>query len=531
MEEFLNKDVLMDSFPFEFRGNQAWTMEQIAIAINKPEIKYIVLQAPTGSGKSPIAIALAEAATDAYILTSNKILQDQYVRDFDDLLADMRGRSNYKCLKSRGYDCSNAPCRVDKALRKVCSQEKACEYHHALNTAAIAKITSFNFAAAISFLNHTQNFKPRKILIVDEAHLIQDNLTNFIEFSISGDQIDKWSLLGHGACTIPVHETALEYLDWLKMILHNAVIREENFDGPSRVDVMIGNDITFDKLEQLVRKLKTIVGEIEAYGDNLVVDPVYTDEHKIAISKISFKPLDVSRYAEEKLFQFGEKTVLMSATIINYTEFIKSVGIKPEECAFIDVPSTFPKDNRPILKQYVGTLNYKNMQSSMPLIIERVADILRNHSKEKGIIHTHSYDTAKKLSVALQKEFGQRILFPEKSWKQAEILAQHAASKIPTVLMSPSMTEGVDLKDDLSRFQIIVKVPYPSLGDKIVAARMKRNEHWYAWKAMLTIIQAYGRSTRSETDYSVTYVLDGAFEQLIMRQRKGLPKWFLEAIL
>jgi Rad3-related DNA helicase len=337
--------------------------------------------------------------------------------------------------------------------------------------------------------------------------------------------------MGQGSFTIPVYNTAIEYLEWLKMLLNNATIKCENFTGPSKVDMMIGNILTYDQLEQLVRKLSTIVQEIAVYGDNLVVDPVFADDAKTIITKISFKPLDVSRYAEENLFKFGDKTILMSATIINYEEFIKSIGVKPDECVFIDVPSTFPKENRPIVNQYVGTLNYKNMQSSMPIIIDRVADILRNHKDEKGIIHTHSYDTAKKLSYALQKEFGNRILFPEKSAKQAEILAIHASSKSPTVLMSPSMTEGVDLKDDLARFQVIVKVPYPSLGDKIVAARMRQNEGWYGWKTLLTIIQAYGRATRSETDHSVTYILDAAFEQLMMRYKKSLPKWFTDAIL
>lgn len=531
MEEFVSKELLLKSFPFPFRGNQKWTMEQIADAINRHEIKYIVIAAPTGSGKSPIAIALANSITDSFILTSNKILQDQYVRDFDDYLSDMRGRSNYRCTKHPGYNCGNSPCRVDKTLRGVCAKEKSCEYHYALAAASIAKTASFNFAAAIAFMNHTIHFPKRKALIIDEAHLIQDNLTNFIEFGISSEQIDKWSLMGQGSFTIPVYNTAIEYLEWLKMLLNNATIKCENFTGPSKVDMMIGNILTYDQLEQLVRKLSTIVQEIAVYGDNLVVDPVFADDAKTIITKISFKPLDVSRYAEENLFKFGDKTILMSATIINYEEFIKSIGVKPDECVFIDVPSTFPKENRPIVKQYVGTLNYKNMQSSMPIIIDRVADILRNHKDEKGIIHTHSYDTAKKLSYALQKEFGNRILFPEKSAKQAEILAIHASSKSPTVLMSPSMTEGVDLKDDLARFQIIVKVPYPSLGDKIVAARMRQNEGWYGWKTLLTIIQAYGRATRSETDHSVTYILDAAFEQLMMRYKKSLPKWFTDAIL
>ena len=53
------------------------------------------------------------------------------------------------------------------------------------------------------------------------------------------------------------------------------------------------------------------------------------------------------------------------------------------------------------------------------------------------------------------------------------ILEEHLKGNRPTVLLSPSMEEGVDLKNELSRFQIICKIPYPYLGDKLVKQRMK----------------------------------------------------------
>jgi Rad3-related DNA helicase len=40
---------------------------------------------------------------------------------------------------------------------------------------------------------------------------------------------------------------------------------------------------------------------------------------------------------------------------------------------------------------------------------------------------------------------------------------------------------GLDLKDDLSRFQIITKVPYPDLGDRWIDAKRKINGQWYIW--------------------------------------------------
>lgn len=529
---FLSKEAILKSFPFSFRGNQEQTLNKLADAINREEIKYVILQIPTGGGKSPIAMSLANTKLDSFILTSNKMLQDQYTRDFPNDLNDLRGRSNYRCNTHQGFNCAGSPCRSTSQGRSQCAKERACEYHIALESASKGNTASMNFAAAISFLNYTPYFEHRSLLIIDEAHLIPDNLTNFIEFSVSSQQLNKLLPYGAGESgNIPNLATAQEYLPWLRILQGKIEDAVENFTAPNKVDIATGSTIKFEDVENFARKVGKIIEEITKHKDNLVVDQIYVDHKRTILDKISFKPIDVSRYAKDNLFKFAEKTVMMSATIINYKEFINSLGISEEEAVFIDVPSTFPKDNRPLIRNYVGQLNKNNLHALMPEVIKSIKEVLINHKNEKGIIHTHTYDIAKRIVQELNSEFGNRLLFPVNASKQTEILAMHAASKVPTVLISPSMTEGVDLKDDLSRFQIIVKVPYPSLGDKVVKARMERRPEWYGFRTLLTLIQAYGRSTRSETDSAVTYILDGAFEGLLSRNKKSLPIWFTEAII
>ena len=43
------------------------------------------------------------------------------------------------------------------------------------------------------------------------------------------------------------------------------------------------------------------------------------------------------------------------------------------------------------------------------------------------------------------------------------------------MLISPSLHTGLDLKDERSRFQIIVKVPYPNRNDKWIEAKRMRD--------------------------------------------------------
>ena len=89
---------------------------------------------------------------------------------------------------------------------------------------------------------------------------------------------------------------------------------------------------------------------------------------------------------------------------------------------------------------------------------------------------------------------------------------KHIHGKQPTVLLSPSMSEGVDLKGDASRFQILCKVPYPYLGDKLVKKRMYKWKWWYPLQTAKTIVQSVGRMVYviEDKEYSINlfYNLD-----------------------
>jgi hypothetical protein len=111
-----------------------------------------------------------------------------------------------------------------------------------------------------------------------------------------------------------------------------------------------------------------------------------------------------------------------------------------------------------------------------------------------------------------------------------EVIIEHVNSTKPTVLISPSLYLGLDLKDDLSRFQIITKVPYPDLGDRWINEKRKLSGQWYNWQTGLRLVQGYGRSVRSKDDWAITYVLDSGFGNFVNKNKNILPDWFTEAI-
>ena len=120
------------SFPFPtFRAGQREALEQAREAFEAGK-RFVVVEAPTGAGKSAIAVALAREARSAYVLTNQKILQDQYVNDFPDL-ALMKGRSNYDCLVAPTHAAA-APCIAGKRF-PACEE---CPYFTAKGVAMAA---------------------------------------------------------------------------------------------------------------------------------------------------------------------------------------------------------------------------------------------------------------------------------------------------------------------------------------------------------------------------------------------------------
>jgi ATP-dependent DNA helicase DinG len=70
-------DDFIKNFPLRtMRERQSYVLNEIAGFASG--YKYVVLEAPTGFGKSPVAIAVARTLGTSYICTSTKDLQTQY---------------------------------------------------------------------------------------------------------------------------------------------------------------------------------------------------------------------------------------------------------------------------------------------------------------------------------------------------------------------------------------------------------------------------------------------------------------------
>jgi Rad3-related DNA helicase len=217
----------------------------------------------------------------------------------------------------------------------------------------------------------------------------------------------------------------------------------------------------------------------------------------------------------------------MSATIISPEGFKQTVGLSDELTTYVTEESPFDPSNSPIVFSPAGSMSAKNIDNTLPLMKEMIEQILKEHNDEKGIIHTHSLKVANYLYNNIKNK---RLIIAHGADRD-KMLKKHMTSKQPTVLLSPSMAEGVDLKGDMSKFQILCKVPFPYLGDKLIRKKMNKWKWWYNTQTIRTIVQSVGRSIRSENDKAVTYILDSDWERIKQRSHDSFPKNFMKSYI
>jgi len=244
-------------------------------------------------------------------------------------------------------------------------------------------------------------------------------------------------------------------------------------------------------------------------------------------------PLTVTAMARELLSDSADFVVLSSAYLGHRSALAECLGLEEATVRSFASDSPFPLEQRRIDYRPVGALSKTTLARLEPTLFAEVAAILAAHPREKGLIHAPSYAAGRRLVADLAARapaLSRRLIWVESAEAKARALEQHRASPAPTVLVSPSLREGVDLPDDFLRFQVVTKMPYPDLGDPWTAARQERDPRWYALETAKALVQAYGRSCRHADDYGITYVLDGQFERFLTHYRALLPPWFLDAV-
>ncbi len=524
--------------------NKFWQHQLVALERMRTSTKrFTLLQGPTGSGKTLVIAAFQRLLKARFLYScTTKQLQSQFVDDFaydlhsQEYAVELRGRANYPTLRyshlfpkinvsmctskkeAHCRWCCNADCNPEGVKdgngEEICFAKLKCPYRVQKAKAVSSDLAVVNIALFLNEANFVGQFSGWPWLVIDECDQLESALMSHIELEITKRWIDRLSL------EPPARRTVAEsWIDWAQNVATPAVNNElDKLQSEYGVEDMRRQQ----ELERMKSKLEFFLKEV------MVTKWVFLagDDRWV------FKPVFVSRYADYHLWRHADRFILMSATIISPDEMAHSLGIPREEIEFIDLPSTFPQERRPIYFRPVANITKKTEAVERPKAIAALDEILDGCPTNKVLVHTVSYGYAQQ-TVRMSRHKHRMLTYDQAQDRQSKLDEFKKAGQ-GTVLVASSMDRGVDLPGDLCRVVVVMKMPYLNLGDKQISTRLhsdrKGGQLWFTVNAIRTLIQMTGRAMRSAEDRCDIYILDAQFGRVYRENKYLFPAWWRAAL-
>ena len=523
---------IYDEFPApSYRGAQEQALADIRDAF-EADNDVVLVRAPTGSGKSLLARAIAGCARtageseagepiDAYYTTPQVSQLDDVAGD--DLLADLkviRGKNNYDCILPGETDTpvDQAPCARERMFD--CQVQHRCPYFSDRAIAANNRIAAMTLAYFMQTAG-SDVFGPRDVLVIDEAHGLGNWAEMYATIDLGPDTVPIWD-----ACEPPDVDglaDAVKYADQLHTMAGRRLTEVRQ-----QAELSAEEAAERDKLVQLQSDLSWFS---EDYRDPESATTWVVDQPDGAGSRVTIKPMAPEKYLNHTVWGRASNFALLSATILNKDAFCANVGLAPDRVALVEVPHTFPVENRPLYDVSQGKMTYEAREQTIPRIAETLVRIMQAHPDEKGLVHCHSYAIQDQLQDYL-RDYGVhgRVRSHDSADRDAQLSTWKRVDD-PDVFLSVKMEEALDLEGDLCRWQLLCKAPYPNTRDSRVAARLEDDQWgWYYRSALRTVIQGCGRVVRAPEDYGATYLADTSLLDLFERARVDMPGWFADQV-
>lgn len=257
---------------------------------------------------------------------------------------------------------------------------------------------------------------------------------------------------------------------------------------------------------------------VSAVGDKYIVREInYTPKNGVIVT---FNCTKEDYMIYNYLLSNAPYKVFCSATVGDKDAYAENMGFRfdtdedDSKVKMSRIPSTFDFSKSPIYFYNHFKMSYIEKNKSFPILKKVIYSICeKKFANQRGMIQTGSYAFAKEIYNDASYNIKQRLLLYNNANEKNERISELKFYD-DGILIGPTLNEGIDLPDDMCRFIIILKVPYPSLASNLVKAKMKLFPQWYEYTTSNTIIQGIGRGIRNPKDYCTTYILDACFDKL-----------------
>ena len=462
----------------------------------------VLVEATTGFGKSGVAAGLT-CLTKGRVLILTKTLQltQQYLRDFP-FMTTLEGKDNFNCVLD-GHEetpVSRAPCSTGYE----CPIRSRCPYFVRAREARGAKVTVTSYAKAFS--SYLGEFA---LIICDEGHLLHNEIMNAFTIRLPYKEFRELDM------PVPPFGSIEEGARWAE---GKSALVERQLVGLKQV--LKKETTNHPDLRKRYHALRTVSFQLQKLADaNL--EAVWSIEPYKKVMML--RPLWPVHHADQLLLQ-GKKVVIQSATIPDGEYLARTLGLNSWE--HVKVGSSFDPERHPIYFWPAAKLQAKppDETDKMVAAIDRVLDY---YPKQRGIIHTVNMT----LTQAIGRKSRHRARFiVQGPGKKRGLCIDEFLKKQYSVLVSPSVTTGLDGKFELARFQIMAKVPFENQNQPSVAEKLEASPDWYSYECAFHIQQMAGRVMRDKWDYGETWILDEHFGWFLKRNGHLFGDWFKDAL-
>ncbi len=454
---------------------------ETAQKILNSKAKFVIVCAPTGSGKTAYAAYAADQDHKIISVVRTKSLQQQYVTGYN--FTSIYGKGNYECLEfgnqAELFDLPDKQamtadlCTVEDDNYHLCKAN--CPYQIDKQKFIASQSGIMNYPKFLLDRRLVEDFFP-DIIFLDEAHELTDIVTDFsgITFSWKSKRLKEY--------TDPIISKAPQPIalakgrNWLEDLYSNLI-------NQPAVHPKKGGDLYIYKWwERMKEKVDIVLASMDVEPHCWFIE---ADKYKFTC-----KPL-TSQFHFVNLFNKAPKIVMMSATI--QRQDIAALGI--EDYEFIQVPNTVPAKMRPVYDLGGPKVTAKMTLDDQKDHAALVAKCFTDKPGWNGIIHVTSEKMAIQLADMMQIDnpmwLPEKGLGTEKSWSDwQEFNDQNEAA----ICISWQFFAGADMGD--VAINISARVPYPYFGDEFEKARFNYNPRQALTRVGNTLEQQMGRTRR-----------------------------------
>jgi ATP-dependent DNA helicase DinG len=442
-----------------------------------------------------------------------------------------------QCL---GRDCPRyADCHITKMRDRAAEADIVIVNHHLL--CADAAVRQGAFGAVIPEVD---------VAIIDEAHQLEDVVTQYFGVSLSGFRMDEFGrdavqALGsvpaeEGLLAVSLREATSDVQHAAKVLFDQARHQLRGTEGAG--DRAIITPEIADQLRQaggrLDEALETLVGLLKPAGRELedlgamaarasairtdlqvllaADDPSYVHfiEARGRGVLLRAAPIDVADIVRDAVIGERHATVLTSATLTVESSFEYTLGrLGVPEADTLLLPSEFDFRTQALLYLPPDMPDPRSPgfnRAAAQAIVE-----LLDRTRGRAFVLFTSYAAMHEVYDLIESEV-EWPLFVQGTGPRTALLRDFRATPNSVLLATSSFWQGIDVAGEALSCVIIDRLPFASPADPLVAARIaaiqtRGGQPFHEYQvplATLTLLQGLGRLIRTKSDRGVWSVLD-----------------------